>query len=99
MVAGVALIGIEAASGLAGEVRVGRRGLRRVVGLTAIAALILFVCVSVAALMALPVVDGHTPLGDRYAEAPVLGVVSQFHPSWLKDAARATRRRDGGGDA
>ena len=29
---GVALIGVEAASGLAGEVRVGRRGLRRVVG-------------------------------------------------------------------
>ena len=31
VVAGVALIGVEAASGLAGEVRVGRRGLRRVV--------------------------------------------------------------------
>ena len=90
VVAGVALIGIEAASGLAGEVRVGRRGLRRVVGLTSITALILFVCVSVAALMTLPVVAGHTPLGDRYAGAPVLGVVSQFHPSWLKDAARMT---------
>ena len=36
VVAGVALIGVEAASGLAGEVRVGRRGLRRVVGLTAV---------------------------------------------------------------
>ena len=31
VVAAVALIGVEAASGLAGEVRVGRRGLRRVV--------------------------------------------------------------------
>ena len=90
VVAGVALIGVEAASGLAGEVRVGRRGLRRVVGLTAVAALVLFACVSVAALMTLPVVDGHTPLGDRYSGAPVLGVVSQFHPSWLKDMARAT---------
>jgi APA family basic amino acid/polyamine antiporter len=90
VVAGVALIGVEAASGLAGEVRVGRRGLRRVVGLTAVAALVLFACVSVAALMTLPVVGGHTPLGDRYSGAPVLGVVSQFHPSWLKDMARAT---------
>jgi APA family basic amino acid/polyamine antiporter len=88
VVAGVALVGVEAASGLAGEVRVGRRGLRRVVGLTAVTALVLFVCVSTAALMTLPVVGGETPLGGRYSGAPVLGVVSQFHPSWLKDAAR-----------
>ncbi|MEA2418836.1 MAG: basic amino acid/polyamine antiporter, family, partial [Thermoleophilaceae bacterium] len=58
VVAGVALVGVEAASGLAGEVRVGRRGLRRVVGLTSITALVLFVCVSTAALMAVPVVGG-----------------------------------------
>jgi basic amino acid/polyamine antiporter, APA family len=90
VVAGVALVGVEAASGLAGEVRVGRRGLRRVVGLTAVAALVLFVVVSVAALMTVPVVGGETALGDRYAGAPVLGIVSQFHPSWLKDMARAT---------
>jgi basic amino acid/polyamine antiporter, APA family len=89
VVAGVALVGVEAASGLAGEVRVGRRGLRRVVGLTAVTALVLFVCVSTAALMTLPVVNGETPLGGRYSEAPVLGVVSQFHPDWLNDAARA----------
>jgi APA family basic amino acid/polyamine antiporter len=88
VVAGVALIGVEAASGLAGEVRVGRRGLRRVVGLTAVTALVLFVCVSTAALMTLPVVGGETPLGGQFSEAPVLGVVSQFHPGWLKDAAR-----------
>lgn len=88
VVAGVALIGVEAASGLAGEVRVGRRGLRRVVGLTSITVLVLFVAVSVAALMTLPVVGGSTPLGDQYAGAPVLGVVSQFHPGWLHDAAR-----------
>jgi basic amino acid/polyamine antiporter, APA family len=88
VVAGVALVGVEAASGLAGEVRVGRRGLRRVVGVTAVTALVLFVCLSAAALMTLPVVGGETPLGGRYAEAPVLGVVSQFHPDWLKDAAR-----------
>jgi APA family basic amino acid/polyamine antiporter len=90
VVAGVALVGVEAASGLAGEVRVGRRGLRRVVGVTAITALVLFVVVSVAALMALPVVGGETALGDQWAGAPVLGVATQFHPDWLNDAARAT---------
>ncbi len=88
VVAGVALVGVEAASGLAGEVRVGRRGLRRVVGVTASTALVLFVVVSVAALMTLPVVGGETPLGDRFAEAPVLGVASQFDPQWLRDVSR-----------
>jgi APA family basic amino acid/polyamine antiporter len=88
VVAGVALIGVEAASGLAGEVRVGRRGLRRVVGLTSVTALVLFVCVSTAALMTLPVVGGETPLGGQFVQAPVVGVASQFHPGWLKDAAR-----------
>ena len=49
VVASVALMGVEAASGLAGEVRVGRRGLRRVVIATAGVALVLFVAVSAAA--------------------------------------------------
>jgi basic amino acid/polyamine antiporter, APA family len=88
VVAGVALIGVEAASGLAGEVRVGRRGLRRVVMAIAGVALLLYVGVSSAALMALPVVDGHTALGGVYIEAPVLGIVSTFEPDWLMDASR-----------
>jgi APA family basic amino acid/polyamine antiporter len=88
VVAGVALVGVEAASGLAGEVRVGRRGLRRVVGLTSITALVLFLVVSVAALMAVPVVGGETPLGGRFSEAPVLGITNQYHPDWLLDAGR-----------
>ena len=69
-VACVALIGVEAASGLAGEVRVGRRGLRRVVVVSSAVALLLFVCVSSAALMAQPVQGGATPLGGRFIEAP-----------------------------
>jgi basic amino acid/polyamine antiporter, APA family len=40
--------------------------------------------------MTLPVVGGETPLGDQYAGAPILGIVSQFHPNWLMDTARAT---------
>ena len=88
VIASVAIIGVEAASGLAGEVRVGRRGLRRVVLACAGVALILLVVVSAAAVMAQPVVDGATPLGGVYVEAPVLGVVSAFEPTWLKDASR-----------
>jgi APA family basic amino acid/polyamine antiporter len=88
VIASVAIIGVEAASGLAGEVRVGRRGLRRVVLACAGVALILFVVVSAAAVMAQPVVDGATPLGSVYVEAPVLGIVSAFEPTWLMDVSR-----------
>jgi APA family basic amino acid/polyamine antiporter len=88
VVASVAIIGVEAASGLAGEVRVGRRGLRRVVLACAGVSLILLVAVSAAALMAQPVQDGTTPLGDRYVEAPLLGIVSAFDPTWLRDVSR-----------
>jgi APA family basic amino acid/polyamine antiporter len=88
VVATVALIGVEAASGLAGEVRVGRRGLRRVVLASAGAGLLLFVGVSAAGLMAAPVEGGQTALGGRYIEAPVLGIVSAYDPQWLMDVSR-----------
>ena len=88
VVASVAIIGVEAASGLAGEVRVGRRGLRRVVLACAGVALVLYFAVSAAALMAQPVRDGATPLGGVYVEAPLIGMVSAFEPSWLMDASR-----------
>jgi basic amino acid/polyamine antiporter, APA family len=88
VVATVALVGVEAASGLAGEVRVGRRGLRRVVLASAGAGLLLFVCVSAAGLMAAPVQGGQTALGGAYLKAPVLGIVSAYDPEWLMDVSR-----------
>jgi APA family basic amino acid/polyamine antiporter len=87
-VATVAVIGVEAASGLAGEVRVGRRGLRRVVIATSCVAVLLFVAVSAAALMAQPVTAGQTALGGRFIEDPILGLVDPFDPAWLRDSAR-----------
>jgi basic amino acid/polyamine antiporter, APA family len=89
-VATLAAIGIEAASGLAGEVRVGRRGLRRFAVAGAGMTILLVVAVSVAALMALPVVDGRTALAGPYIEAPMLGMASVLDPDWLSDAARYT---------
>jgi len=88
VVATVACTGIEAASGLAGELRVSRRGLRRVVTVGAASVLLLFAGFSVIALMAQPVVDGSTPLGDSLVEAPVLGVVSELEPGWLAEGLR-----------
>lgn len=88
IVAGAALAGIESASGLAGELRVGRRRLRRVALVSAIGMLVLFVGMSLVAILALPVQGGTTPLGDEYLKAPVVGVVSQLDPAWLSDSLR-----------
>lgn len=88
IVAGAALAGIESASGLASELRVGRRRLRRVAVVAAVGMLVLFVGMSLVAILALPVQGGATPLGDEYLKAPVVGVVSQFEPGWLGDGLR-----------
>ena len=87
-IASVAAIGVEAASGLAGEIRVGRRGLKRVVLVSVAVCFGLFLIVSVAGLMATPVVGDRTGLGDRYLEAPVLAIVSSYEPGVLMDVSR-----------
>jgi len=88
VVATVATTAIEAASGLAGDLRVGRRSLRRVVAAGAGAVVLIFGGVSVIALMAVPVQDGQTELGTRFEDAPVLGVVSAFDPAWVAEGFR-----------
>ena len=87
-VATVIAVGVEAASGLAGEIRVGRRGLRRVVLVTIGVTVLLSLLVSVAGLMATPVVGDRTALGSTYIEAPVLAIVSSYEPGVLLDASR-----------
>jgi APA family basic amino acid/polyamine antiporter len=88
VVASVTLTGIESASGLAGELRVGRRGLRRVVAVGGVAMLILFVGMALVAILALPVQDGATELGGRFQDAPVVGVASQLEPAWISELLR-----------
>src|SRR5213079_3600692 len=51
--------------------------------------LLILVGVSTVAIMTVPVHGQHTALGGRYLEAPVLGVVSGFHPHALVDVLRA----------
>ena len=89
-VATIGAVGIEAASGLAGEVRVGRRGLRRVAMAAASVTFLLMLAVATGAVMALPVSGGETQLADRYIEAPVLGMATTVDPEWLHDAAKFT---------
>src|SRR2546429_3100185 len=75
-----ACTGLEGSSGLGGGVRIGRRGLRRLGGARTATVLFLYVGVSFVALAALPVAHGHTALGGRYQDAPLLGVVSTYEP-------------------
>ncbi|MFY9264475.1 MAG: universal stress protein [Solirubrobacterales bacterium] len=87
ILATVAGTGIEAASGLAGEIRIGRRGLKAVVASSTASTITIFAGVSMVALMADPVLltdgAGQTALGKEFVEKPVLGVVSAFEPQWL----------------
>jgi APA family basic amino acid/polyamine antiporter len=88
VLAAVAFVGIEAASGLAGEVRVSRSGLRRLVVFTTGAVVVALIGISAVGLMVLPVENGTTELGTTYVTAPILGIVSGFEPVWLHDSLR-----------
>jgi APA family basic amino acid/polyamine antiporter len=88
VLATVGFIGIEAASGLAGEVQVRRADLWRLVGFISVAVAVAFVGISAVGLMALPVENGQTALGTTYENTPVLGIVSEYEPTWLSDTLR-----------
>jgi APA family basic amino acid/polyamine antiporter len=92
VIAMLAYAGIEAASDLAPDIRVGRRDLRRVATVGALAVPLVYAGMAAIALMAVPVVGGpagpHTELGGHWIEEPVLGVVSAFHPHWVAETMR-----------
>jgi APA family basic amino acid/polyamine antiporter len=92
VVAMLAYAGIEAASDLAPDIDVKPRDLKRIVSLGAFAVPLVYAGMAAIALMAVPVVAGphgpETALGSQYVEAPVLGVVSAYHPIWVSDAMR-----------
>ena len=88
VVATVALTGIEAASGFAGDVQAATKELRRLVMVGTAVVLVVFVGISAVAVMAVPVVGDTTALGSTYVEAPVLGIVNQFEPQWLENVFR-----------
>jgi APA family basic amino acid/polyamine antiporter len=92
VVAMLAYAGIEAASDLAPDIEVEPRDLKRIVSLGAVAVPVAYAGMAAIALMAVPVVAGpagpETALGDGFVEAPILGVVSAYHPLWVSDAMR-----------
>ena len=78
----VAFSGLDASSGLAGQVAIGRRGLRRLIAVRMLAALVPYVGIAVVASATLP------RESDRWLEAPLLGVVDAFSQEWLRDPLR-----------
>lgn len=90
----LAYAGIEAASDLAPDIRIRPGDLKRVVTTGAITVPLIYAGMAAIALMAVPVISGpngqETALGSTYVEAPVLGVVSAYHPPWLADVMRWT---------
>src|SRR3954451_23218127 len=75
----VAFSGIDASSGLAGQVAIGRRGLRRLIGVRLLAALVPYLGIALIASSVLPQTNG------AYTEAPLIGVVNAFEQPWLRD--------------
>jgi APA family basic amino acid/polyamine antiporter len=85
----VAFTGLESASGLAGEVAVGRRGLKRLVLSATGSVVIVYTGIALAAISVLPVEDGQTKLGSKdLVERPVVGVAEALEPTWLADGLK-----------
>jgi basic amino acid/polyamine antiporter, APA family len=89
-VATVVFTGLESASGLSGEVAVGQRGLKRLVGAAAVTVLVVYTGIGVVAVSALPVVGNATSLGRNYLDAPMLGIAEAFDAQWLADTLKFT---------
>ena len=87
-VAVIAFTSLESATGLAGEVRISSRGLKRMVAGSTVTVIVGYVGIAVVAVTALPVHNGHTELATRYVNAPMIGIVSQVHPYWLADGLK-----------
>jgi APA family basic amino acid/polyamine antiporter len=79
----VAFSGLDASSGLAGQVRIGRRGLRRLISVRLMAALVPYVGIAIVASATLP----REP-DTMWLEAPLLGVVQAFSQDWLREPLR-----------
>ncbi len=87
-VAVIAFTGLESATGLAGEVRVSRGDVKRMLAGGTVTVIVGYVGIALVAVTALPVHHGHTELATRYLNDPMIGIVTQVHPHWLAEVLR-----------
>jgi APA family basic amino acid/polyamine antiporter len=87
-VAAISFTGLESAAGLAGEVRISKGQLKRLVGSGTATVVVIYVGIALVAVTALPVHNGHTQLATRFLDDPVVGIVGQMKPHWLAETLR-----------
>ena len=87
-IAAISFTSLESAAGLAGEVRISRLALKRVVASGVATVVVLYAGIALVAVTALPVHAGHTELATRYMNAPMVGIVAQLRPHWLAETLR-----------
>jgi APA family basic amino acid/polyamine antiporter len=83
----VAYTGIETISNMAEEARDYGRTIPRSIAGVVIAVIAIYAFLPSVALSAMPVVNGHTDLADKYAADPILGVVKSMHLGGIQHAA------------
>ncbi len=81
----VVIIGLESASGLAGEVGVRRKGLKQLVTAATASVAVVYVGIALVALTAVPAFGREEPLPNDQLEAPVLAITGAFRQEWLAD--------------
>jgi len=84
----VIFTGLESASGLAGEVAISRRGLKRLLASAVAVAMVVYVGIAVVAVCALPISEGTAAVPGNWIEAPMLSVAGAFDAHWHTDAVR-----------
>ncbi|MGI8728707.1 MAG: amino acid permease [Solirubrobacteraceae bacterium] len=84
----IVLTCLESAAGLAGEVQVSSRALKRLVLSAAASVLVIYVGISLVAVAALPLEGASGPLTGDAINAPVLAIVERFDPPWLAQSLR-----------
>jgi len=87
-VAAISFTSLESASGLAGEIRISRRGLKRLVLSGAATVVFVYAGIALVAVTALPVHAGHTELSTHYLNDPMVGLAVHMRPHWLAQALR-----------
>lgn len=84
----IALTCLESAAGLAGEVRVSQRELKRLAVSAGASVLVIYVGISLVAVAALPLTSASGQLTGNAIDAPVLPIVRRFEPAWLAESLR-----------
>jgi len=87
-VAAISFTSLESAAGLAGEIRISRRGLKRLVLSGAATVVFVYAGIALVAVTALPVRAGHSELATHYLNDPMVGLAVHMRPHWLAQALR-----------